>query len=179
MARDEADARKIRQLMQELGQAARGPGRIYFTGGATALLHGWRETTVDADLKLDPEPEGIFEAIRRLKDRLSINIELACPADFIPPVPGWREGSGFICQIGLVSFYHYDLRAQALAKIERGHTRDLADVRAMLERELVTRAEIAAAYQAIEPQLDRYPAIDADAFREKVEEFLAGRGSDE
>jgi hypothetical protein len=28
----------------------------------------WRDTTVDVDLKLDPEPTGIFEALRTLKD---------------------------------------------------------------------------------------------------------------
>ena len=36
-----------------------------------------------------------------------------------------------------MTFRHYDLYAQALAKVERGHARDLADVEAMLERGLV------------------------------------------
>ncbi|MDQ7828028.1 MAG: hypothetical protein QN122_05460 [Armatimonadota bacterium] len=30
------------------------PARVYFTGGATALLYGWRETTLDVDVKLVP-----------------------------------------------------------------------------------------------------------------------------
>jgi len=33
---------KIRKLMVALGQSVTGPGAIFFTGGVTALLHGWR-----------------------------------------------------------------------------------------------------------------------------------------
>ena len=68
--------------MRELATAARGPGNIYFTGGATALLLGFREQTIDVDIKMDPEPAGAFEAIATLKNVLDLNIELASPADF-------------------------------------------------------------------------------------------------
>ena len=33
--------------MDELAALARSPGKIYFTGGATALLLGFREQTID------------------------------------------------------------------------------------------------------------------------------------
>lgn len=173
MVRDIATAERIGELMEALGQAARGPGRVYFTGGATAILCGWRDSTVDVDLKFDPEPAGVFEAIPRIKDQLRVNLELACPADFIPALPGWDEGSRFIAQHGPVEFFHYDLRAQALAKIERGHERDLDDVRAMLKRGLVLLDELIAAYAAIETRLNRYPAIDPHVFRAKLDEFAA------
>ena len=52
--RAETDAAKLMAFMAELGNRVRGPGRIYFAGGATALLHGWRSTTIDVDLKPDP-----------------------------------------------------------------------------------------------------------------------------
>ena len=45
------DPDKIRQLMREIGRRSRGPGRVYLVGGASALLEGWRSTTVDVDLK--------------------------------------------------------------------------------------------------------------------------------
>ena len=45
--------------MQELAAAARSPGNVYFTGGATALLLGFRDQTIDIDLKLDPERCGV------------------------------------------------------------------------------------------------------------------------
>ena len=45
-----AEDTRIRRLMQALGAAANAETRVYFTGGATAVLEGWRATTVDVDL---------------------------------------------------------------------------------------------------------------------------------
>jgi hypothetical protein len=171
--RAEANAERIRRFMTAFGSLARGPGNVYFTGGATAVLLGWRQTTIDVDLKLDPEPPGAFEALARLKDELDLNVELASPDDFLPPLPGWRERSLFVDRCGSVSFFHYDPRAQALAKIERGHAQDAIDVRSMLERGLVARAQLREALASIEPDLLRYPAVDRDALRRKLETALA------
>src|SRR5437899_2170989 len=102
----------LNQFMQELAAAARSPGKVYFTGGVTALLLGFREQTIDIDLKLDPEPAGAFEAIASLKDRLNLNVELASPADFIPAADGWRERSRRIASIGQIDFFHYDFILQ-------------------------------------------------------------------
>lgn len=146
----------------------RGPGRIYLTGGATAVLHGWREMTIDIDLKAEPEPAGFFEAIAQVKESESVNVELASPDDFIPEVPGWRDRSEWITREGQVDFYHYDFYAQALSKLERGHGRDLIDVRAMLANGLVQRERLRTYFTEIESQLLRYPAIDPAAFRERV-----------
>lgn len=168
-----ADASKIRRLMREIGRRSRGPGRVYLVGGASALLHGWRTTTVDVDLKLDPEPAGIFEAIGALKNSLDLNVELSAPDQFLPPLPDWRQRSAFIERQGEVEFFHYDFRAQALSKLARGYDRDLADVRAMLARGLVSKEDLAAALEAMRPGLPRYPTLDAAAFERRVEEFLA------
>lgn len=158
--------------MKELGRRARGSGRIYLTGGATALHYGWRESTVDVDLKLDPEPDGIFEAIAQLKDELEVNVELASPDQFIPPVPGWRERSRHIVRFGEVDFYHFDLVSQCLAKLARGQDRDVDDVRAMLDRELVDADELLEGFERIDAELLRYPGIDAAAFGQRVRDFV-------
>lgn len=55
---------KLEALMSALGRSVKSPGRVYLTGGATALLHGWRPVTVEVVLKADPEPAGFFEAMR-------------------------------------------------------------------------------------------------------------------
>ena len=47
--RSNVDSQKIEQLMEALGKEARSSGCIYFTGGASALLIGWRSSTVDND----------------------------------------------------------------------------------------------------------------------------------
>ena len=162
---------KLEALMAAMGRTVKSPGRIYLTGGATALLHGWRPMTVDVDLKADPEPVGFFEAIAILKDKLAVNIELASPADFIPELPLWRERSLFIARHGLLDFYHYDPYSQALSKLERGHSRDLTDVDAMLRLGLIRRELLLEQFLRIEAKLIRYPALDPGSFRRTVEEF--------
>ncbi len=162
--------------MQELAAAARSEGRVYFTGGATALLLGFREQTIDVDLKLDPEPAGAFEAIARLKNELDLNVELASPDDFIPPAPGWRERGRLIAKIGDVQFFHYDFSLQALAKIERGHVQDLEDVTSFLRGGYVSAEELRQRFDEVEPLLLRYPAIDPAQFKQKLEAFLGGAG---
>jgi hypothetical protein len=62
-------------MMAALGPVARRPARVYLTGGATAVLHGWRVSTIDVDLKLVPDDDGVLHAIPKLKERLSMNIE--------------------------------------------------------------------------------------------------------
>lgn len=164
-----ADETRIRRFMRELARAARRPTRIYLTGGATAVLSHWRASTIDIDIKIVPEDDALFRAIPELKESLEINVELAAPDDFIPVQDGWEDRSRFIVQEGLVTFLDYDLVAQALAKIERGHTQDLDDVQEMLRRGLVTSSDLRTAFDAIEPKLYRYPAIDPEAFRHAVE----------
>lgn len=171
--RQVADAERVRRLMGALGAVAEEETRVYFTGGATAVLIGWRATTIDVDLKIVPETDQILQAIPPLKERLSINVELASPADFIPELPGWDDRSVYIAREGHVGFYHYDLYAQALAKIERGHAQDREDVRQMLHRGLVDPARVRQYFAQIEPLLFRYPAIDPPSFRQAVEEMLS------
>ncbi len=167
--REMTDVEKVRKFMRYLGAEARGKGRIYLVGGSSAVLLGWRMTTMDINLKLAPEPAGVFEAIARAKNALNINVELAAPDDFIPPLPNWRARSAFIERCGPIDFFHYDFYAQALAKIERGHDQDLRDVESMRRERLIDPTRLTEFFNAIEPDLVRYPAIDAASFREKVQ----------
>jgi len=48
------DATRLREFMRALERDATHQARVYFTGGATAVLHGWRDSTIDVDLKLVP-----------------------------------------------------------------------------------------------------------------------------
>jgi hypothetical protein len=173
--RRDVDADRLRAFLRALGESARGETTVYLTGGATAVLHGWRSSTVDVDLKLEPDRDEILRAIPRLKEELETNVELASPDGFLPELPGWRDRCPFVAREGLVTFRHYDLYAQALAKVERGHTRDLADVSAMLDRGLVLPARLRELHAAIEPLLYRFPAVDPATFRAALESALAGR----
>src|SRR6185503_8344193 len=132
-----ADTERLQRFLVELARAADGPADVYLTGGSTAVLLGWRHTTIDADILIVPERDALLRVLPRLKEELQLNVEIAGPPHFIPELPGWRERRIFIVREGHVSFYHYDLYSQALAKIERGHAKDLADVDEMISRGLV------------------------------------------
>ena len=171
--RELADADRIRAFMRALGAAADVEGAGYLTGGATAVLNGWRQTTVDVDLLLVPESDRLLRAIAALKDELRLNVELVSPADFIPVPRGWEDRSLFAAREGRLTFYHYDPYSQALAKLERGHARDLDDVRALIDEGLVEPARTLTYLDEIEPELYRFPAVDARSFRAAVEAALA------
>ena len=171
--REEVDAQRIELFMKKLGRAARESARVYLVGGSTAVLLGWRASTIDVDIKLVPEANSILMAVPELKEQLRINIELAAPDDFIPELPGWHERSPFIVREGTIDFFHYDFYSQALSKIERGHTLDRQDVRTMLATGLIKPERLLQLFSDIEPQLYRYPAIDPSSFRREVEKVVS------
>ncbi len=170
--RSATDKEKLFAFMRSLGQSAKGPGRIYITGGSTALLLGIRNQTIDIDIKLDPEPKGVFESIANLKESLDVSVELASPDQFIPELPEWRQRSEFIGRHGEVDFYHYDFYSQALSKILRGHEIDLADANALVHLGKVNPQKLREYFEVIRAGLIRFPAIDADEFGRRVAKFI-------
>ncbi|MBL7662629.1 hypothetical protein JNK13_07750 [bacterium] len=169
--RDAVTKEKLQAFIEAIGKSSSGPGRVYFVGGSTALLLGIRNQTIDIDIKLDPEPPGVFQRIATLKDELLINVELAAPDDFVPALPGWQERSEFIARSGQVEFYHYDFYGQALAKIERGHQHDLSDVREFVKKGKVNPQKLSEYFEQIKPNLIRYPAlnpVDLEARLKKI-----------
>ena len=154
--------------MRALGQAG-GEGRVYFAGGATAVLFGWRASTIDADILVVPDTDLTLRAIPALKESLQINVELANPSQFMPELPGWQERSVFIARHGKLDFFHYDPYAQALAKVLRGQGKDHVDVRELLARGLVESSKAVELFESIEDRLFRYPSIDPPSFRAAVE----------
>ena len=168
-----ADAARVRALLAELGRLTRQPTTAYLVGGATAVIEGWRSTTIDVDLRVEPERDELLRALPELKERLSVNIELASPLDFLPELPGWRERSPFVAQLGELTVRHFDFYAQALAKLERSLGPDTADVAAMVDAGLVDPARLAELLGEIEPQLYLFPAVEPRALRVAVEGLAA------
>jgi hypothetical protein len=146
--------------MREFGKAARRPARIYFTGGTTAVLQGWRQSTIDIDIKIVPDEDALLRLIPELKESLHVNVELASPDDFIPVPDGWQDRSRFVAQEGPLAFYDFDLTSQALAKIERGHAQDHDDVLEMLSSRFGDRASLAVGVSG-----DRAPPLSVSGHR--------------
>lgn len=172
--RQKVTAPRLHDFIKALGGAATTPVRIFLVGGASAVLLGWRVSTIDVDMKVVPDSDSILKSLPALKERLEMNIELASPDDFIPALPGWQERSRFIQQEGKIGFFHYDFYAQALAKIERGHDTDMLDVQEMILRGLIEPKRLLVLFSSIEDQLYRYPAINGASFRRAVEHKACG-----
>lgn len=173
--REKVRAETLARFMKSVGRGERKSVRVYFVGGVSAVLLGWRETTIDVDLKIVPESDEILRKLPQLKEDLHLNIELASPDDFVPSLPGWEERSSYIGREGHVEFFHYDFYGQALSKIERGHTTDLKDVREMLERRLVEPSRLLELFSQVEDKLYKYPAIDPNSLRKAIEQLVKER----
>lgn len=167
--REAADADRIRRLAGELGRRAPAGTRLYLTGGATAVLEGWRSSTVDVNIRIEPESDELLHAIAELKEAIDVNVELASPVDFLPELPGWRDRSRFRFRSGSLDVYDFDPYSQALAKIERGFELDLADVEMMISGGLVAPERLRELFAQIEGELYRFPAIDPAGLRAKLD----------
>jgi Nucleotidyltransferase of unknown function (DUF6036) len=167
--RESADAERIDRLARELGRAVPPGTKMYLTGGATAVLEGWRPSTVDVDVRFEPDSDAALRQIATLKERLQVNVELASPLDFLPPIPGWRERSRYRFRAGNLEVFDFDLYSQAMSKLERGFELDLRDVAEMVGSGRVDPARLLQLFEEIEPELFRFPAIDPARLRSAVE----------
>jgi hypothetical protein len=173
--RDLTTKDRIFEFIRMFSRPIRNEARVYLTGGATAVLNGWRETTVDIDLSFVPDRDDLYRSIPEIKEKLHINVEMAAPSDFIPALPGWEDRSKFICREGKVDFFHYDIYSQALSKIERGHEKDVRDVQSMIKDGLIEPRKLFELFKAIEPFLYKYPAIDPKSFSNAVHEIFGSK----
>jgi len=82
------DETKLREFLAALGKRVSQPTNLYLVGGATAVLYGWRDTTIDIDFTLSPERDEVLRAVPDLKRSLGINIELAAPHSLHPSPAG-------------------------------------------------------------------------------------------
>jgi len=171
--RDPVTGETVLKLLEALGGNCRGSGVVYITGGSSAVVIGWRESTIDVDLKFQPEPPGVFDSIPTLKHQLNVNIELAAPDDFVPALPGWQERSPWIVTHNEVDFRHFDFYTQALSKLERDHTKDRADVAEMVRGGLVIPRRLLDLFSELSPeQFSRYPAIEPGSIESAIHQLI-------
>ena len=169
--RDAVDLSRLQVFLKELSLSAREPVRLYLTGGASQLVRGLRESTIDVDLTFEPESDDVLRSMVALKERLNLNVELVSPAHFVPALPGWRERCQFIEQVGRLAVHHFDPYTQVLSKLERGHARDLADAAALVREGVVDPERLRVLFGQIQGELFRYPAIDPKSLRTAVQDL--------
>lgn len=167
------DPARLRAFLEELSRAAGQPTRLYLTGGASQLLRGLRDATLDIDLTFEPESDQLLRSIVGLKESLNLNVEIVSPVHFVPPLPGWRDRCEFVMQIGKLAVLHFDPYTQALSKLERGHVRDMQDIQALVGKGIVDPVRLRSLFAAVQAELFRYPAIDPKSLSTAVDR-LAG-----
>src|SRR5437868_13655300 len=96
---DKADRERIEAFMRALGDAASADTQVYLTGGACAVLLGWRSRAIDIDLKFVPLQDELLLRCANLKAQLNVNLDLANPTNFIPELPDWESRSSFIASV--------------------------------------------------------------------------------
>ena len=57
-------------------------------------------------------------------------------------------------------------------KLSRGFDRDIKDVEAMYDQKLFTLSKLKDCFEAIAPELIRFPSLNPDVLRSKVENFI-------
>ncbi|MEO8196300.1 MAG: DUF6036 family nucleotidyltransferase [Thermoanaerobaculia bacterium] len=171
------DRANLDALLRELGRHAEAPTRLFLVGGSSALLHGWRSSTIDVDIRIEPDSGAVARAIPQVKERLAMSIELASPLDFLPPLPGWRDRCRFLRQEGKLAIFEFDFYSQALAKIERGFETDLADVRSMIGEGLVEPKQLQSLFSEIAGEFFRFPAVDVRALAADLARAMASTES--
>lgn len=171
--REPANAERVRRLAVELGRVVSPGTRMYLTGGATAVLEGWRDSTVDIDVRFEPDSDEPLQRISELKEEMALNIELASPLDFLPELPGWRERCRFRFREGNLEVFDFDLYSQALSKLERGLELDHSDVDSMVASGDLDPKMLLGLFEEVEPHLYRFPAVDPGTLRRSVESLAA------
>src|SRR5260370_12509848 len=149
---------RILRLMAALAAVARTHTRVYFSGGATAVLLGLRYMAIDAEVDLVPRDDVLLGALPGLTYSCELTVRLGSPADFIPVTSGWERRSPLIERRGRVSFHHFDLYAQALAKVERGQAEDMCDVGGLLRRGVIHTGPAPTDFRRLAPHPIRDPA---------------------
>ena len=175
--RESLTRERLRALMDALARSA--PTgvtiRAYFIGGATAIDHGWRRSTIDADMHASDDR--LFTQIQQIKDRLRVNVEWVRPEDFVPPLFDSESRHVFIDTIGSVSFFHYDPYAQLLSKIVRGFRQDIEDATRFVDDGLVDVERFRTLVHSIpDESYSRYPNLSRASVETAVDDFLP-RGS--
>ncbi len=173
--RQRVDQQRIELFLQRLGRQFNRPGRIYLVGGTTMVYEGLRQQTLDIDLAIEVDNQdhsAIIAVVRELKNTLSLNIEEASPADFIPLPGGYKERSQYVGRYGQLDVFHFDLYSTALSKIERGTGEDISDVIALLQNGLLEMTELTRYFEEILPKFATNSLKqNPDEFRDKFDAF--------
>lgn len=150
--------------------------RCYFSGGGTAVLMGWRESTIDIDIFLTDDKgqdaSGPYAShIEKLKNKLQINIEFASPLLFIPVSHDWQKEAIYIQKFQRVAYFHFPLVYQLISKILRGYETDLQDAHNIIEHQNISQTKVLERVIRLKDQWPRYN-LSFEIVKSRIENFF-------
>jgi hypothetical protein len=81
----------------------------------------------------------------------------------------WETHSQYVGRYGQIEVFYFDFYSIALSKIERGTTRDIEDVKLLVQQQRIVLDELDITYQEALAQLGkgRYPKITPERFAQR------------
>ena len=100
---------------------------------------------------------------------MQIDVEPVSAEKFIPLPSQWMAQSKWFGRYGTVDVFYFDFYSIALSKIQRGNTRDINDVRLLVQQKIITLQGLDAVYQEVLPQVGNCPYawLDPEHFAER------------
>ncbi|NJR43039.1 MAG: hypothetical protein HC767_10650 [Akkermansiaceae bacterium] len=86
------DKARLEKFLEAFGNALGKGGKIYLTGGGSAVLHEWRESTIDIDIKAMPEPSHFLKASPNSKTHSTLTLKSPHPIFSFPNFPDGNPG---------------------------------------------------------------------------------------
>jgi hypothetical protein len=122
------------------------------------------------------QPSVVAAVIRDIADehQCEEESEFASPGDFMPLPTQWEMHAQYVGRYGSIDVFYFDFYSIALSKIERGNSRDIADVKLLVQKGIIKLDELDVAYQQVLVQLGqgRYPRLTPERF---VQRYAAVR----
>ncbi len=97
--RSDADAERVRAFVREFARRTSVPARVYLVGGTSAVIEGWRATTLDIDVRIEPDDDAMLRDLPRLKPFAGSTQDGADVAAMVKqassiPLDSWGSTSG-------------------------------------------------------------------------------------
>jgi hypothetical protein len=165
---------QVEQFLQDLGRAFRGRGRMYLLGGA-ALVHAGVPCEPTQEIGLVVTRGDLYRAARKVAQAMNVAIEFTSLSLWIPLPSQWETMSRYVGRYGKIDVFYLDFYAVALSKMNRGNDRDIKDVKLLLQQELLSLAELDAAYEEVVESVGkgRYRRMDPQQFARRYQAIRA------
>ncbi len=135
------DKQIIECFLNGLGRTFRKAGRVYVMGEAALIQLGVRPGfTQDLEINVvarnNKDQDELFAVVRQLGRQMNIGTEMVLftPGRRFPLPRYWKRQARPLGRYGSIDAFYFDFATLALTKMYRGTTRDIKDVKRLLER---------------------------------------------